>query len=565
MKKLMFVLISLSFLPFALIAQKVKVKSIKGDLSAIQLPEERLNDDVKTYSTMVSANSIALAEVGVSKVDLAYEYLKLHGFEKVADDGDLGILLKIGEFRLLKEERQESVIKTKKGEEKEYYYRYSYKMPMSVKVAKGTDVLLNEAAGNMNAEYFDSPRYDTPNQAVKNRNKYRDQWIAEELNRYVTTRAESFYRVVNAKIGYMPVKTSFKLHAPAMDKFPQYEEFAAETKEVKTQLSSIKAKQPISEEVKSKMREIIAKWETEASKISAEDKKVSKLKEAYISNMMQASFYIEDFAAAAEYANRLIDTKLAKAEGKKMLKAIEKVEADFARTGYTSRHMILEEGNYEKPVEQIASGKMTSNNKAAAYLVAKKEENKKYTLDLHEDARSFEGKIQFFDGSDMNAVFVVDYSIAEDVVFYRGGNITAYDQGETLEKMKFNLNKIASFTIGDRTFFIHTLKGLMAMAKGDAPAYRVLEEITATDKITLLKEHPTVDESVAISLMGDFWMKKQGGDFTNLAGVKFMNFKKALSKYLADCPDLSDRAKNGAFKRNLEDLLKVVAEYSACK
>ena len=45
-----------------------------------------MNDEVKTYSTMVSANSAQLMDFGISKVDLAYEYSKVHGFEKVANE-----------------------------------------------------------------------------------------------------------------------------------------------------------------------------------------------------------------------------------------------------------------------------------------------------------------------------------------------------------------------------------------------------------------------------------------------------------------------------------------------
>lgn len=576
MKKILFLTIC-GLISFSALAQKVKLKSKECVYEAINLPAEVL-EGVKTYSTSIANNSKDLWNLGMTKTDLERDFLRLYGFQRVAKDGDIQLELTVGNFKITSEKLEESLKSLKGGtgpDNKQYHYDFVYTFPFDLRVMKNGEKIYStdaSSAKSLMGNKFSSQKFDTVEQARKNKAKYRTTWIKTEKKKLIEESGNIMLQAVNNKFGYKPEKVTLKFDAPNTKKDKTHQGFEEQVMKTIKTISSIKADIPISADVKGMVQTTIDAWKEDAKIYSVDDKKQAKLKVAYLMNVMNAAFAIEDFETSEDFANQLLSMKKEKALAKRTIKRIKNLKEGLAKTGLASTHHTFNVGEDFVP---SSDGVAASDNASTAastaasneeLMTVKGDEVRNKALGLHEDAREFSGEIEYTNGKKFNGVFVVDYSSYKDVMFFRGGNLNLFkEDGDAISKQRFDIKKIKSFKVGDRVFMIHKLTG--ALAIGNANPYTVIEAVERTDKMELYVSHPMSKADLGVtSLTGNFIMRKPGDKFQDLNGVKYLNFKKGFSKYIKDCPEMAKKVKSGEYKRNLEDLIALVDDYTnTCK
>lgn len=562
MKKILIPIIIL--LSFTLNGQKVSLKNASCSYGVTQLPMDVLNESIKTYSVMISSNSKTLWSIGLNKTDIERDYLKLHGFQRVERKGDLVLKLDIGAFTIIKEEIQESLKSLKGGntpENKEFQFKFTYSFPVSLTVNKG-DEKLSAFKYDMKAStnVFFSPKYGKSSIAYANKSKYIKSWFNAEKKKRLLKAAAAIYKGMNDKYGYFPISETIELSYAKVKKRPDLQGLKDEVLEVKKLLAEIRSDEPITDELKRSVNNILAIWKKAGDDTPAGDKHQLRLKAAYYSNVMKVSAAIEDFATAEEYANNLTALNKEKKAAKNMLKKVVAIRESFERTGKQSRHFPSDIAADYQP----SDGANTDSTGKVDYVEKSTTEDRNKELGIHEDAEEYEAKIEYTNGTSFEGIFVVDYSMYKDAVFFRGGNVKLFQEKDGLiTQLGFDLRKIKSFKLGDRDFVVfHPRSGLAVGGQAAGPS--AVELIEATDKMELYINHPNSKKSLNEgSLTGNFMMRKPGDKLQDLNSVKYLRFKKAFSKYISDCPSVSKRVKDGEFKRaSLVDLTKLVYEYT---
>ncbi|MGB0929328.1 MAG: hypothetical protein ACPGVB_01035 [Chitinophagales bacterium] len=574
-KILSFILIGL-ILPCTLFAQKVKLDKKEATVNVIDLPYAHL-EDVKTYTTTITNNSKELWSLGLNKTDLERQYLKLHGFQRVAEGGDILLELTIGKFEITKEEKKETT--------KSVSYRFEYKFPIVLQVVQNGTVLTEFTFKNTIPMRFESPSYDNWDDARDNRMKYKYNWIKTEKARVIPITLEERKNFLNARYGYRTSTERFTLLHPSTKKNPEYKDFVAEVGTMTDLLAKIEAKEAISDEIRTPIEEILKKWKAEGGKIASDNKDLSKLKTAYLENFANVNYYLEDFDKAGQTATVLVNDKLNKSEGNKILKRIEKLKKAYNLLGVETRHFdrnvaadeeIAETGEEDTGEETMATEDPTEASTEETnenYIAAKENEARNKLLGLHEKAKEYPGKIITKKGVDYEGIFVVDNSRHKGLAFYGGTNFKFYvneaaeGEEENWVRMRFSPVKFPRFTINEREFFVIPPKSKL-IAASQGISYYILELKEPTDKMNVYKAHATsAPDTDVMDLSSNLWVKKhgKGEDYQNLDAMRFLNFKKGFAKYMSDCPKLADRIKNGQFKRNLTDLTEIAMDYNDCK
>ncbi len=297
---------------------------------------------------------------------------------------------------------------------------------------------------------------------------------------------------MNAKYGYRTKTETFTLLHPSTKKNPDYKDFVAEVETVKNLLAKIEAKKPISKEIHTQVGSILEKWEKEASKISSEDKLLAKLKAAYLENLANVYYHLENLDKANEYANLLVNDKLNKGAGNRVLKRVEKLRKSFNLLSVKTLHfdrkvaadeeIIADEPDMEKMTmeEEVEDMKTIEEETNENYLTAKEKEARNKLLGLHESAREYKGKVESKKGIVHEGIFVVDYSRHKNLTFYGLSNFKFYvneaeeGEDENWVRMRFSPAKFPKFTINEREFFVVPPKSKL-VAASQGISYYILE------------------------------------------------------------------------------------------
>lgn len=537
-------------------AQKINIKNETFYYHAVQLPTKVLGPEVKTYSRNVTNNSQELWKAGMTKTGIESTWLQLHGFELAENGGDLEVLLDIGAFTLISEE-QKKTMKTLKGgsaeSNQQYHYDFVYTLPLRVRVLQeGRLIYEDEEAGKASFSSKKFPNYKT---AVDNWKRNREIWLRNRQREHVEGMCPKLHNNLNARFGYRPGKEFVKLEYAKVKKAPELEGLQQEVMAMVELLSTIKADQPIATATREAATKQAAAWAKSAEQYSVEDKQEAKLAGAYLRNAMVTAFAVEDFEAAAQYANRLIELDENKRNAEKMLEEMAEINTTFSTMGLSSRH-------YAQATADGAS--TTEAEQADAAAEASEEELRRIALNLHEKAQEFPVTLSLRSGGTQTGIFVVDFSRYDDIVFYSNHNIAYYreDENGVIDRLKLNFRELSEIEMGDRRFIFVKPTSIV----GNQSTLNVMEVLAETDKVALYRRLPTaVADTKATQLREPLLLRKAGEeDFADLNNMKFMNFKKSFSKYISDCPALADRVSSGEIKPTTEDLLEVVRAYTDC-
>ena len=214
-----FILFILSILPLLGSAQKVSFDNVK--VKYIQLPLFPLPEEIKTYETSLM---IDIPEEMGKPDQMNNQYLKIQGYEKVKDRGDLKIDLVFGKFGLIEKKLiTDDVYNINAGENmKGYLYQIHCKYPVTLTVTTGNgkEMLRQEVTPDKDLLNFDFGKWEYSVENLnKKYNEEQEKLLLEKQEKYIKSVLNQVKNILNGNYGYPEKSEKIKIASGKGKKF----------------------------------------------------------------------------------------------------------------------------------------------------------------------------------------------------------------------------------------------------------------------------------------------------------------------------------------------------------
>jgi len=214
-----FILFILSILPLLGFPQKVTFDNVK--VKYTQLPLYPLSEEIKTYEALLV---IEIPEEMGKSDQLNNQYLKIQGYEKVRDGGDLIIDLVFGKFGLVgKELKTDEVYNVNAGENmKGYLYQIHCKYPVTLTVTTGNgkEMLRQEVTPDKDLLNFDFGKWEYSVENLnKKYNEEQEKLLLEKQEKYIKSVLNQVKNILNGNYGYPEKSEKIKIASGKGKKF----------------------------------------------------------------------------------------------------------------------------------------------------------------------------------------------------------------------------------------------------------------------------------------------------------------------------------------------------------
>ena len=206
-----FILCILSILPLLGFSQKVIFDNVK--VKYTQLPLYPLSEEIRTYEARLV---IEIPEEMGKPDQLNNQYLKIQGYKKVSDGGDLKIDLVFGKFRLVgKELITDEVYNINAGENmKGYFYKIhcDYPVTLTVITRDNKEILRQEVKPDKDILDFDFGKWEYSVENLNNKfNEEQGKLLLEKQEKYMKSVLNQVKNRLNGNYGYPEKSEKIKI------------------------------------------------------------------------------------------------------------------------------------------------------------------------------------------------------------------------------------------------------------------------------------------------------------------------------------------------------------------
>ncbi|HQU58156.1 MAG TPA: hypothetical protein PLU64_03145 [Saprospiraceae bacterium] len=548
-------------------AQRVDIKRQAVPVQYIALPQAPLNPEFTAYSATISAKPDLLRSCGLTEDWLQRNYLSIPGFNKLNQGGHFHVELVMDDFIFSQQgfKNKTATFKDKDGKETKtstHWMEIVYALPASLKVTDQDQNVIAERnlSSAANTRTYKSKTFSS----YQNIKSFWDRNQQGEIAKFKKELIQSHFIAARDFLynnyGFRPVTNANSVfEALNSKKHPAYEAHQEALSTLEEAFKLMRPNEPL-DAVRAAAEPSLRFWLAEKDRYGTEDKQEAKLRHACLYNLANAYFWLEELELAEQYALEAIAVD-AKGRAEEFPSSIEKLRQALAQTGKTSRHFAVEE-LAEEDIEAAAE---------TAYETEKDSKLEEYKQDklrkqgVHPQAERVEGKMKYTGGNEVECIFFLDPSRGPELSFLPGnqGNVKAATESESdYAFLKIDPSLLASFEIGERRFQCLEYSPAAQVSLSKNP--QIMEVLYESDRVTIYKFYP-VATAKAGNTVTELALQKQGNNgITSLGGVKFLNWKKGLSKLFDDCPEVSNQASAGAYQRNEKDLIRLAEAYDNC-
>jgi len=207
------------FLPLLGFAQKVTFDNAK--VKYTQLPLYPLSEEIKTYETRLV---IELPDETDKPDQLNNQYLKIQGYKKIKEGGDLIIDLVFGRFTLLdKELKQDEVYNINAGENMTgYLYKIHCEYPVTLTVitGNGKEMLRQDVKPDKDPLNFDFGKWKYSVEDLNNKfNEEQGKLFLDKQKKYIKSALNQAKNTLNSFYGYPEKSEKIKIASGKGKKF----------------------------------------------------------------------------------------------------------------------------------------------------------------------------------------------------------------------------------------------------------------------------------------------------------------------------------------------------------
>ncbi|MBI1226389.1 MAG: hypothetical protein GC192_14245 [Bacteroidetes bacterium] len=547
-----------------LCAQRVDLDNKSIPVQYVQLPQKPMPADYTTYGTTISVKPDQLRRCSLTESQLQ-NYLNLPGIQRLKTGGHFHVEVIIDDLVVSKTGIESKTEKSKGENGKEisttnYWVEVVYAIPVAMKVTDYQGNIVEEASfGSLDKPATYKGKASTNAKSVQDdwsKNRYA---IQSKLEREQIQKAfGEIQGRLQSNYAYVPMtKSTTVFQYMDSKKIADFDGFEKAFSTLNESFAKMRFDEPL-DAVVSSVQPALDFWNQNKDKYDAGDKQQKKLKFACLYNLTNACFWTEQFDLAEQYANELVGMDYKEGKANDFLENIKAVKADLERCSKPNRHFKAE---VSQEIIEAASEVEYQTEKESKLDAQKFDQLKK--LGVGDGAEYYEGSITYTDErGTVPCSFFVDYSKNTNLNFLRGSNniVAIIDNDQGVKRLDIDPTKVDSFTFGDHKFVC------IPFAPGSAVSLnknrQVMEQLYQSDKIALYKFYPVAEAKAGNTEIEVALQRKDSKEPTSLAGLKFLNWKKGLSKYFEDCPSLSKRAADGEFDRSENGALEAAKAFT---
>lgn len=584
--------------------KKMNLKDSEVSVEYTALPTEPLDSKFKYYSVSFTDPTSTLLAGNLDPEKLAKSHLKLNGFAPVPtpENSDFHISITIGQFELrgteTKSQTEEKTRKvTKPGEDKKvrekytvttYYNHLTYHLPIEYlivdyegnKIEEGSLVGQNETLHHSYGMHKKEKPAKLRNLLPKSKSvkpkknsgptiTSGDQtvYLVQDLNHKLNSPSpESLNQSYNAQIGRIMTNLVNKTISKNIDVLsrkikPKYDfqrkkektffhmlskksdnasQFNSALSIVRSAFGKMKADQPL-DEVKKNVLPAIEIWNKLKDGYTIDSKKGKRGRFACLHNIAATYFWLEEFDEAKKYINEADQLNILNEVRLENLNyLIEEAKKSMRKNRVTTRH-------FKRDIE-IVEVEAPSGSEIRTEPIIDKEGN-----------ITFDGTMIDKKGNQIKGKFVISKNKTKDLEFGKQGNIEFHwEKDNTPLVSSLSPNDVQSFRFNQRNFKVQDYKSAIDNGKK-----KILECVFDAEKIKVFKYYPYEpklnNNKTEISLQ-----RKSDTNPVSTVGDEFLIFKRGLANFFKDCETLQEVIKNGEFKNNEVDMVRIAKFYNEC-
>jgi|GEM_PF-6768257 len=327
------------------LAQKVKIKDLDVRAKYYEFPQTGLPKNINTYHIEVDADENALNVLGYTLSDIK-KRINISGYPKSNEEVGAKLELRVKSPTGSTLKTVSNAKKNKEGKTwTEYHYTVNFTGLIAYSIYNLDGTLIKEDVVNY-SEVAKSRTYQS--KATLKKNFDSKKFYISNRQSALSSLLNSVNRSINYQFGFDKQDKKVEYKKLKQKKHPEYEDYLSIEKIVTDAYSKMTCQS--CETFLEDMQPAIEFWTSRAPNYSATDKQEKQLKYACNLNTALTYFYAEDLDNAKVYATKVKNGKHKNKDGKKLLEKIEKLEKEFERTGYNTRHIKFEVSDAEKAI-----------------------------------------------------------------------------------------------------------------------------------------------------------------------------------------------------------------------
>lgn len=313
-----------------------KSKTDKITIPYVSLPSKKLPEHFKTYSVEASGDAIYVA--GSDPHSFARS-IKMDGFTRVDDKGDLAVSIKTGSI-YIGDPTPKSEVKTSKdknGKETKTTY-YWYQFPLATTIS----YKIVDAQGKTQSYYtqpikseLSSEKYTSAKERYNNYHAI----VASTKKNFATNAINTLKKKVQGTLSYQFDFKNRRYYANLF--FIKKHETEQVSKEaIKICKETFSKLRPTfsPEAVKPSVEKAISFWEAQAAKETKNDKKKILIRQAVNYNLAVVHFLLDDLEKAKKHVNVVLETNNKDKKSKKLLAHIKRTQKLMELHGIFTMH-----------------------------------------------------------------------------------------------------------------------------------------------------------------------------------------------------------------------------------
>lgn len=551
--------------------QRVGFDTESFSVDFLELPTHPMAFEFTAYSASVSVRPDQLRRMGTNEMNIINEYVDIPGLTRVRGNSFFHIEIILDDFR-----ESEPVVTSgptatpRRGsspsEEQKpvHYVEVDISMPIALKITNyKQEVLLDTIiTDGSESKTFRSRESNTAAAARTHWNRNASSNLSRFRNAYITEHLESISKLLVERYGYRrQTNVNAVFEVLGNRRHPAYDEHQAKFEIVKEALSQLRYNKPISEEIIETVHSVIDFWKDEMKELDPDERQERRLMYSCLFNITTAYFWIEDIDNALKYLPSLEELDIRSARVEFLSDRIHSTKELFERTGFTTRHLVLED-LIVFDEDKLPEVTYTTEQDL---MVQRAREDRLAAEGVQPDAEVFSGTLYYSDGRDpIRCKFYVNPSRDGELSLLGNSSnlIIMVDEGPYFIRTRLNKEVVSGFTFDDRVFKLKDYSPGMALSLRSGPEF--LEILYDSENIQLFRFYPTTEASVGNTEREFVVRMGPDDDLLSLHGRRFLNWNRGISRFIEDCEDLSRRAEIGDFSRTRNDLLKLAELYDSC-
>ncbi|MFP2997092.1 hypothetical protein ABN763_14340 [Spongiivirga sp. MCCC 1A20706] len=508
--------------------------------SYVLLPTDPiLNDKDRTFNV-----SVTNAMNSSSRRDIAQSRIKINGFSKLDNNGNLDIDIEIFNVELgdMNIEKREVENKDKEGKVTSVSRYYKVVWPYKTYATMSVN---NQLIGeNKNFTYGKGETYNsdefrsyTKAKEFYNNNRYnlRDRFKSDFFKSVV---GDMNY-TLNKKYGYRIADKKDQFWILDSRKHPETPKHKEMYELMKEAFASKMKSDVATDELAAALAPAIEYFEGVPARYPGDKKRIRKLRYSSYYNLANIYYYLDNPEKTIEYGQMIIDNDYDKSDGKQFIKDGEYLRKQLDKNKLSTRHFeIVSEdltGQAEMSFDEVEA-EAAQPSEMVAYLITTK--NDTIAAKMNEASIkdiAFTAKVRMADE---------DGNVGDK--FYKAKNCQALalSNGDMYEVIRFKESSTKEGAVD---------VGQMALGGASPKFAKVLHK---SDKIELYLFN---NEEIVLKRPAD-----EKGKSTSGTGFIF-GFKKKLAAYAEGCPAVAEKAMNKEFKNTVESLTQFCEMLSKCE